>query len=76
MVLRLEEEYGDEIKGWLEGERAQDTAVFRDILKEWHIRADESYITRHVHRRELGDPGRVRERGRAGVRRELGEPAR
>lgn len=46
MVLRLEDEYGDEIKAWLEEERAQDTTVFRFILKEWHIRADESYITR------------------------------
>ena len=46
MVLRIEDEYGDDIKAWLEGERAANTHVFKKIVDEWHLRADESYITR------------------------------
>ena len=46
MVLRIDDEYGEEIYGWLEGERGSNTRVFQNIVKEWHLRADESYITR------------------------------
>ena len=46
MVVRLEEEYGEEIQEWLEGERAENSSVYRVIVKEWHLRADESYINR------------------------------
>lgn len=46
MIVRLDEEYGAEIAAWLEGERAASTNVYRQIVAEWHVRADESYITR------------------------------
>lgn len=45
MILRLVADYGDDISEWFSNEKSMNSEAYKNIVKEWHARADESYIS-------------------------------